>query len=138
MNPIYVFDACALIAVLSKESGWEHVEAILKKAKNKQARIVMHALTLYEVYYNICMMYNESLALQFLEKIEKSPIELNTEITKEMIIKAGKLKGHYKMSLADSIGLAQTILSNGSFVTADHHELDIVDEHENINFTWIR
>jgi hypothetical protein len=30
------------------------------------------------------------------------------------------------MSLADSIGLAETQINNGYFVTADHHELEIV------------
>ena len=63
---------------------------------------------------------------------------LNTEITKEIIMTAGKLKTRYKMSLADSIGLAQTVILQGSFVTADHHELDVVAKNEDINFTWIR
>ena len=53
-------------------------------------------------------------------------------------MKAGNLKRRYKMSLADSIGLGETIIYNGTFVTADHHELDIVDKKEDISFTWIR
>jgi hypothetical protein len=42
------------------------------------------------------------------------------------------------MSLADSIGLAESINNNGYFVTADHHELDIVEEKEHLNIVWIR
>jgi hypothetical protein len=42
------------------------------------------------------------------------------------------------MSLADSIGLAETMINNGYFVTADHHELEIVQEKEEINIVWIR
>jgi len=42
------------------------------------------------------------------------------------------------MSLADSIGLAETILNDGYFVTADHHELDIVEKKEKLNMIWIR
>ena len=138
MKNIYIFDACALIALLSKENGYENVEKLIKKAKNEQAKIVMHSLNLYEVYYNICKTYNENSASKFLKEIENSPIQLNAEITKEIMITAGRLKNKYKMSLADSIGLAQTVILNGSFVTADHHELDIVSKNENINFTWIR
>ena len=30
MNEVYIFDACALIALLSKENGYENVEKILE------------------------------------------------------------------------------------------------------------
>jgi hypothetical protein len=42
------------------------------------------------------------------------------------------------MSLADSIGLAEAIINGGCFVTADHHELDIVEKKEHLNMLWIR
>jgi len=134
----YIFDACALIALLSKENGYEKVEEIINAAKNNQAKIVMHSLNLYEVYYNICKTYSKDAALKFLNGIENSPIELNAEISKEIITIAGNLKIKYKMSLADSIGLAQTCILHGIFVTADHHELDIVAKNEKIDFAWIR
>jgi hypothetical protein len=50
-----------------------------------------------------------------------------------IFIRAGRLKSLYKMSLADSIGLAETMINNGYFVTADHHKLEIIQEKENIN-----
>jgi PIN domain nuclease of toxin-antitoxin system len=138
LSKIYVFDACALIALLSKETGYKNVEKIIREAKEKQTIIKMHKINLYEVYYHICKLYDEVLAINFLAEIKKSPIQVNMEITDEIMIKAGNLKRRYKMSLADSIGLGETIICNGSFVTADHHELDIVAQNEKINFTWIR
>jgi len=42
------------------------------------------------------------------------------------------------MSLADSILLAQAIELDAIVATADHHELDVVDKNEAINFNWIR
>jgi predicted nucleic acid-binding protein len=97
----------------------------------------MHTVNLFEVYYDICKTYDEIHALNFLAEIKKSPIELSSEVNDEIIIKAGKLKKQYKISLADAVGLAQTIISKGSFVTADHHELDIIEANESINFTWL-
>jgi PIN domain nuclease of toxin-antitoxin system len=138
LNNIYIFDACALIAFLSKETGYENVEKIIKEAKNKQVTIKMHKVNLYEVYYHISKLYDEASAINLLTEVKKSPIQLDMEITDEIIIKAGNLKRKYKMSLADSIGLGETIIYSGSFVTADHHELGIIDQNENINFTWIR
>jgi tetrahydromethanopterin S-methyltransferase subunit H len=90
------------------------------------------------VYYHICKLYDETSAIKFLSEIKQTPIQIDTEITDEIMIKAGNLKRKYKMSLADSIGLGETIIYDGSFVTADHHELDIVDQNEKVNFTWIR
>ena len=138
MKSTYIFDACALIALLSKENGYKKVEEIINAAKNNQAKIVMHSLNLYEVYYNIYKTYSKDAALKFLNEMENSPIELNAEISKEIIAIAGNLKITYKMSLADSIGLAQACILHGTFVTADHHELDVVAKNEEINFTWIR
>ena len=138
MNKIYVFDACALIALLSKETGYENVEKIINEAKDKRAKIIIHKINLYEVYYHIYKFYDEASDVNFLMEVKQSPIQINTEITDELIIKAGSLKGRYKMSLADSIGLGETIICDGTFVTADHHEMDIVDKNENISFTWIR
>jgi hypothetical protein len=66
------------------------------------------------------------------------PIRIDAEITDTILIKAGRLKSLYKMSMADSIGLAEAIINGGYFVTADHHELEIVEEKENLNIVWIR
>jgi uncharacterized protein len=138
LNDIYILDACALIALLSKETGYENVEKIIERSNNKEAKIIMHTVNLLEVYYHVYKLYDEVSALNFLNEIKESPIQLHAEVTNEIIINAGKLKRKYKLSLADAIGLAETIIFNGSFVTADHHELDMIEKNENIVFTWVR
>jgi PIN domain nuclease of toxin-antitoxin system len=138
MNKIYVLDACALIALLSKEDGYKKVETIIKQSQNKTVQIIMHTVNVLEVYYHICKLYNEATAQKILNKIKDSPVQLRAEVTNDIIVKAGKLKKLYKLSLADAIGLAETIISNGTFVTADHHELDVIEKNESIKFTWIR
>ena len=138
MNEIYIFDACALIALLSREKGYKNVENIIEMSKNKEAKIIMHTVNVFEVYYHIYKLYDEASALKFLNEIKDSPIQLHAKVTNDIIINAGKLKRQYKLSIADAIGLAETIISNGSFVTADHHELDVIEKKENISFTWIR
>jgi len=138
LNDIYILDACALIALLSKETGYENVEKIIERSNNKEAKIIMHTVNLLEVYYHVYKLYDEVSALNFLNEIKESPIQLHAEVTNEIIINAGKLKKKYKLSLADAIGLAETMIFNGSFVTADHHELDMIEKNENIIFTWVR
>ena len=42
------------------------------------------------------------------------------------------------MSLADSILIAAADLKGATILTCDHHEFDIVDEKEDLEFLWIR
>jgi len=138
MNDLYVFDACSLISVLSNEKGADVVKNLLQKAVDGEIEILMHKVNFLEVYYYIYKRYNESVAQNLLKDIRITPIKLDKEITDDILIKAGRLKSLYKMSLADSIGLAEAIINNGYFVTADHHELDIVEKREHLNMIWIR
>jgi len=138
MSNIYVLDACSLISVLSNEKGADVVKDLLQRAVDGEIKIWMHKVNFFEVYYYIHKKYGESIALQLLDDIKLSPIKLNMELTDDILIKAGRLKSSYKMSLADSIGLAEAITHDGNFVTADHHELDIVEENESLSFVWIR
>jgi hypothetical protein len=45
-----------------------------------------------------------------------------TELEEAVFKKAGYLKSKYKISLADSIALAENITRNGQLITSDHHE----------------
>lgn len=49
---VFVLDACSLIAYLRKEEGYEKVVSILNKANVYNAKIIMHAASLGEVYYD--------------------------------------------------------------------------------------
>ena len=138
MSNVYVLDACSLIALLTNEDGADVVKNLLQKAINGEIKVLMHKINFFEVYYYTYKKYGEKMALKLLEDIKITPIKMDIEITDDILIKAGRLKSLYKMSLADSIGLAETIINNGYFVTADHHELDIVEKNEKINLIWIR
>ena len=138
MSGVFVFDACSLIALLSNEEGASVVKGILQKALDGEIKIVMHKVNFFEVYYYIYWRYGEESALRLLADIKISPVTIDTELTDDIVMKAGRLKSLYKMSLADSIGLAEAIITNGSFVTADHHELETVQKNEQISITWIR
>ena len=110
MNDLYVFDACSLISVLTNEKGADIVKNLLQRAVNGEIKILMHKVNFLEVYYYIYKRYNESVAKNLLKDIRISPIKLDNEITDDILIRAGRLKSLYKMSLADSIGLAETII----------------------------
>jgi predicted nucleic acid-binding protein len=138
MSAVYVLDACAMLAVLSKEPGAGKVVAVYKQAASGEARLVMNKLNLLEVYYGLFRAYGKDHADRFLEEVRQSPIIVNHEISDEIFTEAGRLKANYKISLADAIALAEASVSGGNLLTADHHEFDMIEQNENIAFLWIR
>jgi len=134
----YVLDACALLAYFYDESGADFMQKIFDSARKNKLVIYMHAVNLLEVYYDICKTHGENRAKNTLKQIKRFPMIINYELSEDVINKAGALKSKYRISLADSVGLAQTVLLNASFITTDHHELDIVEKNEAIKFAWLR
>jgi PIN domain nuclease of toxin-antitoxin system len=72
----YIFDACALIALLTEENGYRNVEKIIEESKNNRAQIIMHNVNLLEVYYDIYKLYDETKAIKFLDEIKNAPMSL--------------------------------------------------------------
>ena len=138
MITTYVLDACAMLAVLSDEPGADVVEEIYDKAASGEAVLAMNKLNLLEVYYVLIREYSKERADGFYSEVRHLPIQIYHEITDKVFTEAGQLKASYKISLADSIALAQTIVLGGELLTADHHEFDAIERSEAIRFRWIR
>ena len=134
----YVLDACAMLAVLSNEPGADVVEDVYERAASGEVVLAMNKINLLEVYYDLFRTYGEDRADEILTEIKRLPIHIYHEISDDVFKEAGRLKVSYRISLADSIALAQTIALGGELLTADHHEFDVIEEHENIRFDWIR
>ena len=134
----YVLDACAMLAVLSNEPGADVVDDIYEKASSGAVDLAMNKLNLLEVYYDLLRTYGKDRADEVLEEIRQLPIKFYSELSDDMFFEAGRLKTTYKISVADSIALAQAITINGTIVTADHHEFDVIEEKESISIHWIR
>ena len=134
----YVLDACALIALLQDEAGADKVAEAINAANNGEATISMNKLNLLEVYYNAYRSLGREQADMMLAEFKKQPVIIHHEISDEVFLEAGRLKATYKTSLADSIALAEAAVAGGELLTADHHELDVVEKNEEIQFYWIR
>jgi len=134
----YILDACALIALLRNESGADKVAAALNAANNGKAKIIINKVNLLEVFYDLYRSLGKDKADIIISEIKRRPIEIIAEITDEVFNEAGRLKASYKISLADSIALAQAITLDGELLTADHHEFDPIEDHEPVRFNWIR
>jgi len=70
--------------------------------------------------------------------MEQMPIVIKDSLINEVLKEAGRLKSQYKLSIADSVAIAESIASKASRVTADHHEIEPIEKAEGINVTWFR
>jgi predicted nucleic acid-binding protein len=91
-----------------------------------------------EVYYDVYRSADRETADNVVSELTKHPVTIVSEISDAVFAEAGRLKATYKISLADSIALAEASVSGGSLATADHHEFESVEKREDIQFYWIR
>jgi PIN domain nuclease of toxin-antitoxin system len=135
----YILDACALIAYYTNEKGADIVQDIISKAYFEKSYVSISKINLLEVFYDVYKTQGETEARTFLHDIVNTPIKIIETIEKQAFVEAGRLKANYKISLADSIFLAEVIINENYIgITADHHELDVVKKKENINLLFIR
>jgi len=137
MSKVLVLDACALVALLKNENGADLVAAAYKEAKDGKAKIMMNRVNLLEVFYGYYRDDGKEYAEKIMDGVAQSIVSIS-EFNKEIFAVAGRLKASYKISLADSIALAQAMVLGADLLTADHHEFDVIEGKEPIRFQWIR
>ena len=138
MTRQYVLDACALIAFLENEEGADVVESVLLDAMQHDNKVFIHRINLLEVYYGYYRQSGIDAATNMLENTKSLPIKIITTLKNHVFKEAGRLKATYKISLADAVAVAETSVCRGFLLTADHHELDVIEQNETIGFKWIR
>jgi PIN domain nuclease of toxin-antitoxin system len=135
----YILDACALIAYYTDEEGADIIQDIIGKAYFEKCEVFIAKINLLEVFYDIYKSEGEAEAKDFLSDTICGPIKIIETMSKPAFIEAGRLKASYRISLADSVFLAELLTDRDYIgVTADHHELDVVKDKEKVNLLWIR
>jgi predicted nucleic acid-binding protein len=138
MSKSYVLDANAVIALLKDEEGADVIDGLLTDAKTDACTVTMNKVNLLEVYYGFYREDGKEVAEQYIQDIEDSPIIIEDRISDDIFKHAGRLKSNYRISLADAIVLAQAAATGATVVSADHHELDAVEDGEDLDFLWFR
>ena len=123
---------------LNKKDGALTVAELYEEAVNGKAYIIINKVNLLEVYYGFHREHGKEYADIILKSVIDSIVEIS-DISIETLIEAGRIKSEYRrISLADSIALAEASNRSGYLVTADHHEMNSLDKAGLVNFLWIR
>lgn len=134
----FLLDACAMLAFLADEPGAAEVERLLRAADNGTARVFAHRINILEVYYNILRGEGAPQAEATLQTLAKLPVTQIDTLSLPVLREAGRLKARFKVSLADAVALAEARTRHATLVTADHHEMDALDQAGEVKFLWIR
>ncbi|HYU36057.1 MAG TPA: PIN domain-containing protein [Thermoanaerobaculia bacterium] len=136
VEPVYVVDACAFIALLEDEPGAEIVEEMLLEPNN---HCLISAISACEIYYDLRRRGNEEDAESLVSIFAEYNLMLLDRLPPSLWKAAGQLKAQWRrVSLADCFALALTIQESGALVTSDHHELDPIAEANVCPIRFIR
>jgi predicted nucleic acid-binding protein len=133
----YTLDACALIALVNKESEAGMVDELIQKAVVGDAALNMSIINLTEVYYGYLHDRGKEEADRILNRILSYPIRVINVVTDAVFRQAAYYKATYAVSLADAYACATAWWTRSTLVTKDH-EIKAVEENENLSVYWIR
>ena len=138
MKKKYILDACALIAAIKQEDGAITVAELYEEAIKDEITIIINKINLLEVYYGFRREHGKDYAEAILKSVVDSVVDVS-DISMDVLMEAGRIKADYRrVSLADAIALAEASTRDGYIVTADHHEMDVLDQAGVVKFLWIR
>jgi len=138
MNPVYQIDSCVLIAFFADEPGADKVSELFGTAERGECSLFMSKVNLLEIYAATWRKISQSSANDVLQRILNSPIVIVDQVSDEVFQEAARLKATHRISLADSIALAEAKTRGAQLLTCDHHEFDAVEKVEQVSFCWIR
>jgi len=124
--------------MIQDEKGADIVADAINGAYDGKTALRMNKMNFFEVYYYLYRKLGKEKADMMASELKKHPIFINSEISDAILSEAVRMKVNYKMSVADSFAVAETLVFGGELMTADHHELDAVEGKEKIRFCWIR
>jgi predicted nucleic acid-binding protein len=135
----YVLDACALIAYLAEEKGkgYEAVNELFTRMEEDDISFYMSVFNLIEVYYDFIRKYKSvEWADEIMQQVDDLPIEIIGTVSHTVYRETARLKGFYRISLADAIACATAKSLAAAVVTKDH-EIRAVEQGENLSVLWI-
>lgn len=112
-------DTKPLIKLFAREEGWEAVQKILSKIEVGEIEAAISVVTLTEIYYKYLQEKRPNLAETRTEEIRYAMYLRKHEIDEEVAVKAGELKGKYKVPIADAFIAAAAYLERSTVISDD-------------------
>lgn len=128
-----VLDACALMAYLEKEPGFEKVKELLTKAGESDKNLLMTTVNFGEIQYILRRDYGAQEADPIIRLIETFPIEF-VDVDLKIAQQAAIYKSDKKLPFVDCFAAALAKLRKAELVTSDK-EFKLVEG--DVKIMWI-
>ena len=133
-----IFDSSAILALIFEENGSEKVKQLCLEAQQQKQSIFIHQINFIEVIYNCEKKYPEYRVAELIGQFESPWWGKVNYLDLDLAMIAADLKKKFQfLSLGDSIGLAWTKITKGTFWTADQILAEI-GQKEQIDVQLIR
>jgi ribonuclease VapC len=117
-KPTKVLDAYAMMAFLEGEPGAETVRNLFVQSVRGEMHLVVTAVNLGEVYYNIARTNSLEIADRLVEKLTDMPVEI-VSVDWELARQAARLKAETPIAFADCFAAALAQLRDCPVITGD-------------------
>jgi ribonuclease VapC len=114
---IYVLDASAVVRFLTKGLHYERIVALVKMARDRNARLTISTVNWGEVLYSVAKdfgLYRATMDLKAMSAYLES-----VAVDEELAEAAAIIKFHYKMGYADCYAAALAMRTDATLVTSD-------------------
>jgi ribonuclease VapC len=134
----YIFDACALIALLNEEKGegYEVVAELFDRAEAGKITLCMSIVNLCEVYYGYIRNDGKEEADRIMKNVACLPLNIINTISETVYREASLFKGTYPLSLGDAF-LCGTAKSTGAIIVTKDSEIRKPEQAEGLTVLWI-
>ncbi|MBI2842498.1 MAG: PIN domain-containing protein [Armatimonadetes bacterium] len=136
-NRTFVFDACALIAYLKKETGGDVVADLLSDPEN---HCKAHAINACEVFYNVLKAADKEKAQDAIGRLRQDGLMIVTDTDDNLWQQAGLYKVTLPVmpSIADCFCLALAVREDAQLITGDHPDFDPIEQLRLVKVRFIR
>ena len=117
-KPRYLLDTSALLTFSGDEPGADAVGVLLAKGRRGEVQVYLSFLSVMEAGYKVYQARGEDGLATLLASVQRLPIT-RVDVSDELIALAARMKGMYRMSLADAWVLATAKQLNATLVHKD-------------------
>jgi predicted nucleic acid-binding protein len=117
--------------------GFEAVDALFDRATTRKITIYISIVNLVEVFYHFIRANGEEEAVEIMRELDELPLVMIDTISRTVYRETARLKARYSISLGD-VFLCATAKSLSATVVTKDHEIEAVEQSENLSVLWIR
>ena len=114
----YLLDTSALLAFSGDEPGADTVGTLLTKGRRNEAHLYISFISAMEAGYKAYQARSEDGLADLLASLQQLPV-IRVDVSDELIALAARMKGTYRLSLADAWVLATAKQMNAVLVHKD-------------------